>query len=217
MSRAGAKRFLVTYRLIEVVLVSLFPISIIKIGLMPSLMRYIVLIGIAAFAGGSILFKKWTRNDLGVTKDVFIYWRVYLICTIIAVAVVVAVHRLLDMPYVTWQLVTVIKLVVISFLISCIQEFLYRSYLFRLFKDITGDRDNFAWVGIVFNIVAFTYMHTIFPNLGVILPLTGVGGILFAILYHYYRNIYLVSGMHFVLNFTALYLGFFPVALLKFI
>lgn len=127
-----------------------------------------------------------------------------------ATIAIIVIHHELNMPDIVWKRGMLIKLVFISLALSCIQEFLYRGYLFRLFQDITH---HMGWV-VILNIIAFTYMHTMFPHLKIIIPLTAAGGVLFAVLYNKYPNVYLISGMHFVLNFTVLYLGFFPVELL---
>ncbi|MEI8224288.1 MAG: CPBP family intramembrane glutamic endopeptidase [bacterium] len=198
------------WRIIEFILISLFPVSIITFGLAPSVFRYAVLLGIAVYAGSAIFYRKWTRHDLGFRKDTLIFWKPYLVWTVLAMLTIIVVHHVLHMPFITWDYVTLGKLIAISILLSCIQEFLYRGYLFRLFQDITH---HVGWV-VVINIIVFTYMHTIFPHWEIIIPLTAAGGILFAVLYKKYPNVYLVSAMHCVLNFTALYLGFFPVELL---
>jgi membrane protease YdiL (CAAX protease family) len=174
------------------------------------LFRYSILSIVVFYVGTSIFYKKWTKQDLGVRKDTLIFWKPYLLCTAGAVLVIISVHKTLGMQKINWENVTLIKLVAISFLLSCIQEFLYRGYIFRLFEDISKH----SWIIVIPNIIVFTYMHTIFPNWQVIIPLTAAGGILFALIYKRYPNFYLVSGMHFILNFTTLYLGFFPVDLL---
>lgn len=210
MKKDRALRKLRVIRTIEFVLVALFPVSIITFGLVPSVFHYAVLLGIAIYAGSAIFYRKWTRHDLGFRKDTLIFWKPYLVWTILATLAIVAVHQVLHMPAIVWDHITLAKLVIISFLLSCIQEFLYRGYLFRLFQDIT----HHMGLVVIINIIVFTYMHTMFPHWEIIIPLTAAGGILFALLYKKYPNVYLVSGMHCVLNFTALYLGFFPVELL---
>ena len=210
MKKDRALRKLRVIRIIEFMLVALFPVSIITFGLVPSVFHYAVLLAIAIYAGSAIFYRKWTRHDLGFRKDTLIFWKPYLVWTLLATVTIIAVHQVLRMPFIMWDHTTLGKLIAISILLSCIQEFLYRGYLFRLFKDIT---QHMGWV-VIINIIVFTYMHTMFPHWEIIIPLTAAGGILFAILYKKYPNVYLVSGMHCVLNFTALYLGFFPVELL---
>lgn len=206
-----ARNTLRTWRIIEFILISLFPVSIITFGLAPSVYHYAVILLVTMYTSGVVLYRKWTRFDLGMRIDTLIFWKQYLFWTIIATIAIIVIHHVLNMPDIVWKRGMLIKLVFISLALSCIQEFLYRGYLFRLFQDITH---HMGWV-VILNIAVFTYMHTMFPHLKIVIPLTAAGGILFAVLYNKYPNVYLVSGMHFVLNFTVLYLGFFPVELLQ--
>ncbi len=207
---AGAQK-LRTLRIIEFILVTLVPVSVMTFGLIPGILRYGILLAVAVFAGGVIRYRSWTRRDLGLTRDTFIYWKQYVFCTTAAFIGILIYWKYLGMNRPNWTHVMLVKLVGVSLVLSFIQEFLYRSYLFRLWNDISHR----AWLVITLNVIVFTYMHTIFPNWEVVLPLTAVGGILFAIIYQCYRNFWMISAMHFVLNFTVLYLGFFPVALLE--
>jgi membrane protease YdiL (CAAX protease family) len=211
MMQAARAQKLRTLRIIEFILVTLVPVSIMTFGLIPGILRYGILLAVAVFAGGVIRYRNWTRSDLGLTQDTFIYWRQYAFWTTCAFIGILIYWKFLGISRPVWSQVMVVKLIGVSIALSFIQEFLYRSYLFRLWNDIS----HHAWLVITLNVVVFTYMHTIFPNWEIVLPLTGVGGILFAIMYHRYPNFWMISSMHVVLNFTVLYLGFFPVALLE--
>ena len=55
----------------------------------------------------------------------------------------------------------------------------------------------------------FGYMHTIYPRPLLSMALGVLSGLMFAILYTIYPNILIVSVAHAILNFSAVYLGFF--------
>ena len=211
MKKRDAVRVLRIKRIVEFCLGTLFPVSIMTFGIIPPLFHYLILAAVAVYAGFVIRYRRWTRYELGFRRDTIVHWKPYAACTVMAVSVIWAVHRGLAMPEVPWVPSAIVKLAAVSVILSVAQEFLYRGYIFRLFQDITRH----PLLVIVPNILVFTFMHTIFPHWEVVIPLTCAGGILFAVLYSRYPNFWLVSGMHFVLNFTALYLGFFPVQILK--
>lgn len=211
MKKLAGVQKLRTLRIIEFILITLVPVSVMTFGLVPGIFHYAILLTIAVFAGGVIRYRKWTKRDLGLTRDTFIFWRQYMVWTILAFIGIIAFWKSIGLARPSWNCEMLVKLIGVSISLSFIQEFLYRSYLFRLWNDISRH----AWLVIALNVVVFTYMHTIFPNWEIVLPLTGVGGVLFAVMYRYYPNFWLISLMHFVLNFTVLYLGFFPVALLQ--
>lgn len=211
MKKLAGVQKLRTLRIVEFVLITLVPVSVMTYGLVPGMFHYAILLAIAAFAGGVIRYRKWTKRDLGLTRDTFIFWKQYVLWTVIGLVGILIYWRWLGLARPVWSHVLLVKLIGVSMILSFVQEFLYRSYLFRLWNDISRH----AWLIILVNVIVFTYMHTIFPNWEIVLPLTGIGGILFAVMYHNYPNFWLISLMHFVLNFAALYLGFFPVALLQ--
>lgn len=65
---------------------------------------------------------------------------------------------------------------------------------------------------ILTNAVLFTFLHAVFPNYLINLPLAFVGGIAFASMYYKYPNLWLIMISHAVLNFVAVWYGFFTVA-----
>lgn len=202
-----------TVRIVETFIVAVFSIVLMITGIVPSHLRYFVLIGIFGYSLIVILLRGWTAEELGIRKDTLVYWPWYLVCTCIAIGVLFATHHMLGMPFPKWTLLEFIVLAIISFALSIIQEFLYRSWLFRLFLDISKNPK----FSIVMSAVLFAFMHVIFPQLDTVLPLTIIGGFMFAILYSKYQNFYLVSASHFPINLTAVALGFFPIDLFRFL
>lgn len=88
--------------------------------------------------------------------------------------------------------------------ISIVQQFMYQSVLLQ--KLLQG----FApWLAIVICALLFGYMHTIFPRRWRNFILATLGGILFSSLFYLYPNFLLAIGSHMVLNFAAVYFGFF--------
>jgi membrane protease YdiL (CAAX protease family) len=64
---------------------------------------------------------------------------------------------------------------------------------------------------IFLNASLFALIHIIYINTDIVLPLTFIGGIGFAVMYYKYPNLVMISISHTILNFTAMILGFFVV------
>lgn len=88
---------------------------------------------------------------------------------------------------------------------SMFQEFLYRSYLMRLGKELFIHQQ----VNFVVNVVLFTGMHFFYDKNLITMMLIFCGGVLFTGLYQRYPNFYLISSAHIVLNLVAVMTGMF--------
>lgn len=92
-------------------------------------------------------------------------------------------------------------------IVSAFQEIAYRGYLIPALQKIVKS----PALVLFFNALIFTYMHAIFPNPQINLPLAFVGGLGFAAIYMRYPNLFLIILSHAVLNFCAILFGFFTI------
>jgi membrane protease YdiL (CAAX protease family) len=88
--------------------------------------------------------------------------------------------------------------------ISIVQQFIYQSVLLQKLLQEFDPR-----YAIVICALCFGYMHTIFPRQWRNLMLATAGGVFFSLLFYLYPNFLLAALSHMVLNFVAVYLGFF--------
>lgn len=80
--------------------------------------------------------------------------------------------------------------------VSAAQEFFYRGMLMPMLAVVTQRR----WVIILLNAALFAFLHIIFPDPLIVLPLSFLGGAVFAALWLRWPNIWLASAAHVVLN-----------------
>ena len=91
--------------------------------------------------------------------------------------------------------------------ISVLQEVVFRGILMHMLLKAFR---NIPFI-ILVNASLFALIHIIYLNTDIILPVTFIGGIGFALMYYKYPNLILISISHTVLNFTAMILGYFVV------
>jgi membrane protease YdiL (CAAX protease family) len=89
--------------------------------------------------------------------------------------------------------------------ISVLQEIIFRGILMHMLKRAF---QSIPFI-IILNASLFALIHIIYLNTSIIMPLTFIGGLGFAWMYHKYPNLIMISISHTVLNFTAMILGFF--------
>ncbi len=88
--------------------------------------------------------------------------------------------------------------------ISFAQQFLFQGFILTKLNPLFG-----PLVAIVATSLIFGYMHTIYPKPLFSMAL-GIGaGLIFSTLYILYPNILVATIAHSILNFVAVYLGFF--------
>ena len=88
--------------------------------------------------------------------------------------------------------------------ISIVQQFMYQSVLLqKLLQEVD------PWAAIMICALCFGYMHTIFPRRLRNFVLATAGGALFSSLFYFYPNFALAILSHMILNFAAVYSGFF--------
>ncbi|MDP3771139.1 MAG: type II CAAX endopeptidase family protein [bacterium] len=80
--------------------------------------------------------------------------------------------------------------------VSAAQELFYRALLIPLLARVHSNR---AFV-VLINAALFAFLHVIFPDPAIVLPLSFVGGIAFAALWLRWPNLWLASAAHILLN-----------------
>jgi uncharacterized protein len=89
--------------------------------------------------------------------------------------------------------------------ISFVQEFAYRGFLMPRLKSWFSS----PLVIISINAVLFAFLHIIFPEPLMFLPLGLITGYAFATIYHSHPNLYLITASHAILNYGAVMFCFF--------
>lgn len=190
--------------LLEVFLISIVPISLIKFRIVPSKFRLIILLGVFTSLVGSLYFQNISLGDLGASNRNFSYAVLpYLYATLISVLILIITSKIrknkkankwYENPHFLFLFIP----------ISLAQQLLFQGFILLKLVAVLPQS-----VAIIITALIFGYMHTIYPKPFFSMILGTLAGLLFATLYLNYPNFILVSLMHSILNFTAVYLGFF--------
>jgi membrane protease YdiL (CAAX protease family) len=93
------------------------------------------------------------------------------------------------------------------FIVSLFQEIGYRGYLIPALGKIIKKPIFIVLV----NALIFTFLHIIFPNPMIGLPIAFIGGIGFAVMYMKYPSLPLIIVSHALINFFVVLYGFFVI------
>lgn len=203
-SISTSKKELVT----QILIVFILPILFIKFDILAVEYRVPVLVALITILVATLIKEKWTFKMLGVGNGTFKkYLLPYTIFTIVGVFSITLLGTSLGYQQATnWW--TQPHFLYLFFVVSLFQEVGYRGYLIPALGKITQYP---LWI-IFLNTLLFTFLHVIFSNLIVGLPLAFVGGIGFALMYMKYPNLPLIVISHSILNFCAVLYGFFTVS-----
>ena len=193
--------------LYQVLILFIIPITLVYSGLIPEEWRIIFLSLFCLFIIAIIKHEKWSNAQIGLRKDNI--RKSLLPYSVITLAGVICLYYFSNY----FGLVKIVAwwennhLIYFFIPISFFQEFAYRSFLVPMLHHAFKKRVSVILV----NATLFSFLHVIYPLPHIMLPVAFVAGIIFALLYEVYPNLFLISVMHAVLNFTAVYLGFFSV------
>ncbi len=190
--------------LLEVFLISIVPISLIKFKVIPSRFRFVVLSGIFVLLLILIYFQGITLMQLGIRIDDISSTIVpYLFATIIAIFALIALSKIMRHGHAKeWYKDPHFLFLFIP--ISIAQQFLFQGFILLKLEGV------FPTVfAVIITALIFGYMHTIYPKPIFSMILGILAGLFFATLYVIYPNLLSASISHAILNFTAVYLGFF--------
>ena len=190
--------------LIEVFIVSIVPITLIKFGVISSKIRLFVLLWIFIILTALIHFQGVSLMELGIRLDNLsssIY--LYFVAVVVSVITLIILSKILgnkraekwyEDPHFLFLFIP----------ISIAQQFLYQGFILLKLDSVFP-----AAIAVATTALIFGYMHTIYPRPLFSMVLGTAGGVLFATLYVIHPNLLLASVSHALLNFTAIYLGFF--------
>ncbi len=181
------------------------PIAILYFGLIPFTYRlwllaiYTVIVAVVAFRD------QRTLRSLGLRTNNFKETVLpYVIFTTGAVALLLIVAHLLGKQTIP-EWTSNSHLLFLFIPISFTQEFLYRGFLMhelrRFYTSILSV--------IAVDALLFTYLHVLYGEPFVTLPLALVSGVAFSYMYYKYPNLWMVALSHSVLNFVAVLYSFF--------
>ena len=191
----------------QIITVFIFPIVLLVTGILPLKHRVILLTVLVSTLVLVLIAERWTPRMLGfkykLSRSSVLAYTVF---TLIGVAMIGQLGAYLGYtPTDNWWHNP--HFLYLFLIVSFLQELAYRGYLMpalATFEKSTTAR-------ILTNAALFTFLHAIFPNYLINLPLAFVGGVGFAYMYNKYPSILLISISHAILNFTAVWLGFFTV------
>jgi|SRR3989344_6725143 len=191
-------------KLIEIFLISVLPISLIKFDLISKKFRLIILALIFVVVFFLVELHDISFYDLGFrTNNFYPAIFVYLIAVMIAVLFLIFLSQITKTKKAEmWYKDPHFLFLFIP--ISFAQQFLFQGFILYELQSIFP-----AVLAIVVSALIFGYLHTIYPRPVFSFILGTLAGLFFAMLYTLYPNLIISSIVHMILNFTAVYLGFF--------
>lgn len=193
--------------LAQILYLYVIPTLLLYYEVIPGQFRIVMLFGIALTLYGIIKRAHWTYQDLEIKKNFIKDFIPYAIFTIVGVVVLYFMSETIPVienreHYEWWENA---RFLILFVPISVLQEIIFRGVLMHMLKRAFK---SIPFI-IILNASLFALIHIIYLNTFVVMPLTFVAGIGFALMYHKYPNLIMISISHTVLNFTAMILGFF--------
>ncbi len=195
--------------IVQILYLYIIPTLLLFYRVIPGEFRVTMLFLISLLMYGIIKRSGWTYSDMGLKKGFLKDFLPYLIFTVIGVITLVVISEVVPQienrqVYEWWEDV---RFLVLFVPISVLQEIVFRGILMHMLRKAFN---NVPFV-IFLNASLFALIHIIYINTDIVLPLTFIGGIGFAVMYYKYPNLVMISISHTILNFTAMILGFFVV------
>lgn len=204
MTNLPSKRLILT----QIFVIFVLPISLLYFGVLEMSWRFVLLAVSSLFIYGIIRKEEWSFEEMGIRHDNFKKaFPFYLVFTILGVIALFLIKDLVNLPEITNK-AFILKAWIFFLPISFFQEFAFRSFLIPRLKIVYQKK----YVIVLINAILFTFLHIIYLNMAVVLPLMFFSGLLFAWLYLKYPNLVFISVAHSILNILAMLLGFFMVS-----
>jgi hypothetical protein len=190
--------------LIEIFLISVLPISLVKFKIISSKFRLVMLAIVCFLLCALIYFQNISFANLGIRLDNFYSGMViYYVTMILGILFLIILSEIMHTKSVEkWYKDPHFLFLFIP--ISFAQQFLFQGFILFKLNSVFN-----PFIAIIITALIFGYMHTIYPKPLFNMILGTIAGLLFATLFTIHPNIFLSSITHAVLNFTAVYLGFF--------
>lgn len=195
--------------IVQILYLYIIPTLLLFFGVIPGEFRVTMLFLISLLMYGIIKRSGWTYADMGLKKGFLKDFVPYFIFTLVGVIALVVISEIVPKienreVYEWWEDV---RFLLLFIPISVLQEIVFRGILMHMLRRAFT---NIPFV-ILINASLFALIHIIYINTDIILPLTFIGGIGFALMYYKYQNLIMISISHTILNFTAMILGFFVI------
>ena len=193
--------------ILQIILLFIVPVLLFILKIIPMKYRIVFLTIITLLTLLIVFFEKWSFQKLGIRFDNFksalLPYGVFVLIGVVGIIIVALIMGKTTIPH-WWQL----SHLQYGFLILAIfQEFLYRGYLIVKLQEIFI---NPVWI-ILINAILFSFLHIIYGDWSIVVPITFIGGLTFAGIYFYYPNLILVTISHAIFNFVTVLFGFFKV------
>lgn len=189
----------------EIFFIFIAPVALIASGIINPEWRMLVLCISMLLMYGIIMHERIPDAALGISRTSFRKGLIpYTLFTIAGVCALAWVSKKLGLESVgTWWQSS--HLLFMFLPVSLLQEIAYRGFLFYKLRLLSSK----WWFIILFNVLLFTFLHVIYPLPGIMLSVAFIGGLCFALMYRYFPSLILISLAHAVLNFAAIFYGFF--------
>jgi len=191
---------------VQILYIFVVPVALIYTGILPVDFRIILLFFISLLTIGIMRHEKMTHEESGLISPWWKYWEWYVLVLVAGLIFTVYLSNFIPTRNIIplWEN---IRLLTLFIPVSILQEVLYRSFLMHKLKSLFSN----MWTVVLTNAFLFTLLHIIYPHKHIMLPFAFSAGIVFAYIYYKKPNIILISILHAILNFAAVYLGFFVI------
>ena len=189
---------------LQILIFTVLPVLVLVFGLVPLNLRGFVLALVVLGAVGLAIYEKMPLKELGFRTDNLKRSLIpYGVFTLVSALGLIGLANLLGIqPIANWWTNSHLQWAFLP--ISAAQEFGYRAYFqTKLQKKIN------PYLAIFIMATLYSGMHILWRN-PLIMAMTFVGGIAWGYLWYKYPNFYLLTISHSILNFLAIFLGFFP-------
>ncbi|HEY4526313.1 MAG TPA: CPBP family intramembrane glutamic endopeptidase [Candidatus Paceibacterota bacterium] len=190
--------------LLEIVFLFITPVLLVYLNIVEREQYLVVALVYTSFVVVLVIREHWTLRSLHIRLDNIKKGLVpYAIFTTLGIIGIMTIASLvgnekgsmnLYLLFLSWSLP-----------IALVQEFLYRGFLMRELNVFHAS----VLAVIIINALIFAFMHAVYDPLALTLPVTFIAGIGFAWMYIKFPNLVLITISHAVLNFVALWHGFF--------
>jgi len=191
--------------LLQIFLFFILPVILLYFNIVPVKYRISVLALVSVVILWIVIQEKWTLENLGIRIDNFSQTTTpYVVFTIFGVGAIIALAKYFHRkPLDNWW--TKAHFLFLFIPISILQEFTFRGFLMPKLEVIFIS----PVLVILINSLLFSFIHIIYPNLKLLLPIAFLGGFGLAGMYYFYPNLILISLAHMALNFVAVLYQFF--------
>ncbi|MCX6755520.1 MAG: lysostaphin resistance A-like protein [Candidatus Nomurabacteria bacterium] len=191
----------------QIFIVFILPVLFIDIGIISLNQRIYILVILVSLLFIVLIAEKWTFIMLGISnyriKKFIIPYTIFTLATVVFISFFG--EKIGNEEVANWWRHS--HFLYGFFIVSLFQEVGYRGYLIPALGKLISK----PWIVVIVNALIFMFLHSIFPNPLIGLPLAFVGGLGFAIMYMRYPSLPLIIISHSIINFAVVLYGFFVI------